>query len=249
MQNIDNRPGEVNANRSIEQKNSKSPSKSPSVARLIRRAKLLALAVGPMVAAMWASPAQAQLTWDASGADPAAPTDGTNNWDTSTADWSNGTSDVPWANGEIATIGSGGPAGTITIDDASGTVNASGINFNPVSSGSYTIAASSTDALTLSGAAAINVASGVTPTISAPIAGTVGMNYTGADATSVMTLSGNNTFSGGLNINSGGIVVNPGGNLGSSSNALTLGNATSATVGASLYKPAERRRSRASPQP
>jgi autotransporter-associated beta strand protein len=231
MQNIGNRPGDVNQNHSIEQKNAK----SPSVARLIRRAKFLALAVGPMAAAMWASPAMAQLTWDPGNTGGSGGSDGSGNWDTATANWWNGTGDVPWINTDVASIGSnvvGEPAGIITIDDASGTVNASGINFNPVSSGSYTIAASSTDALTLSGAAAINVASGVTPTISAPIAGTAGLNYTGADATSVLTLSGNNTFTGGLNINSGGIIVNPGGNLGDPSNAVTLGSAGSGTLGA-----------------
>jgi NADPH:quinone reductase-like Zn-dependent oxidoreductase len=74
----------------------------------------------------------------------------------------------------IAVIGSGGTAGMITINDGSGTVTANGINFNATGSGDYTIAAGGSNTLTLAGPALINVASGLSPTISAPIAGSAG---------------------------------------------------------------------------
>src|SRR5215212_1823238 len=118
-----------------------------------KRAKLFAVALMPTVAALWTSSALAQtLTWDASGANPAAPTDGSGNWNTTTdANWSNGVSDSAWVNGDVA---------------------ASGVS-----------------TLTLAGPAAINVAAGVGPTISAPVAGGAGLALAGAGGT--LNLAGN----------------------------------------------------------
>src|SRR5262245_21220420 len=116
------------------------------------RGRLIALAALPVMG-IWAASAGAQtLTWDASGANPGAPTDGGGNWNTTTnANWSDGVSDFTWVNGGIAAIGNGGTAGTITINDGSGTVTANGINFNAVGSGNYTVAASGPATLTLAG--------------------------------------------------------------------------------------------------
>src|SRR5271170_6209603 len=86
--------------------------------------KSLALMLAVMPAALWSSAAVgANLTWDSSGSHPAAPVDGSGNWNTLTADWSNGTvPDVVWDNVSTAVFGSGGTAGIVTINDASGTV-------------------------------------------------------------------------------------------------------------------------------
>jgi len=176
-----------------------------------------------LAAAAWAVPAAAAtLTWDANPTNPAAPNDGSGNWNTTTdTNWSDGVADSAWVNDETAAIGNGGTAGTITINDAAGTVTAAGINFNAVGSGNYTIAAAGAAALTLTGGANINLASGVSPTIAAAIAGGAGLTVAGAGGT--LNLAGGNTFTGPVAINSGGVIVGAGGNLGASTNAVTLG--------------------------
>lgn len=158
-----------------------------------------------MVFAVGISSAQT-LTWDASGLNPTAPTDGSGNWNTTTdAKWSTGAVDVAWLSDHVAVVGSGsGAAGTLTVNDPSGTVSASGIDFHFPGSGSYTVAASGGNTLTLANAATINVAGGVTPTISAPIAGSAGLKAVFADASGVLTLSGNNTYAGETVIDGGG---------------------------------------------
>src|SRR5690349_19935190 len=96
------------------------------------RAALLALAVAPF----YVQPAHSQtLTWDASGASPAAAVDGSGTWSTAVSNWTDGVTNTPWVNGDFASIGNAGSAGVITIDDLGGTVQASSIQFNPVSSG------------------------------------------------------------------------------------------------------------------
>ena len=119
------------------------------------------------------------LTWDASGANPATPTDGAGNWSVTNATWSSGpggaigASDSIWSPGYSAVFGSGnGAAGTITITDPPG-VTVSNITFNAASSGNYNIASSTnTSPLILTGTPTITVASGVTATNSAPLSGT-----------------------------------------------------------------------------
>jgi autotransporter-associated beta strand protein len=114
------------------------------------------------------------LTWDASGANPAAPTDGSGNWSTTDANWSAGAggaigaSDDVWVPGYNAVIGAdNGAAGTITITDPFVTV--SNITFNAPGSGSYNIAGNT---MVLTGSPTITVADGVTATNSAPLGGT-----------------------------------------------------------------------------
>src|SRR5207248_4005244 len=131
----------------------------------------------------------------------------------------NGVGNFTWVNGDTASIGSGGTAGTITIDDASGTVSASSINFNPVASGNYTVAAAAGKTLTLTGTA-INVVNGLSPTISAPIAGTSGLTMTGPGT---LNLTGANTFTGTVFLNRGTVVIGAAGNLGDSSHDDALG--------------------------
>jgi autotransporter-associated beta strand protein len=185
------------------------------------------LATAPVAAALWGNSAFAQTaTWDASGANPAAPTDGGGSWDTTTsANWSSGGVDAVWTNGSVAQIGTAnGSAGTINIDDASGSITAGGININPATSGNYTIGAIGTDSLVLTGTstvpAAITVAPGLSPTISAPIAGSNGLTLGG---TGTLNLSATNTYFGNTVLNSGTLNLNTGGTLGDPSAGVVMG--------------------------
>jgi autotransporter-associated beta strand protein len=201
-------------------------------ARSGRRNSKLTLLATVMTAVFLATlPAAAQtLTWDANPTNPTAPNDGSGNWNTTTdANWSDGTNDFMWVTGDTASIGNGGTAGIITINDGSGTVSAAGINFNATGSGNYTIAPSTTETLTLTGTGTINLASGVSPTISAPIVGSAGLTVAGAGGT--LNLTGNNLFTGAVAINSGTLAIGTGGNLGASTNGVTLGTSTLANVG------------------
>jgi autotransporter-associated beta strand protein len=109
------------------------------------------------------------LTWDASGANPAAPTDGSGNWGATAANWSSGTRDTIWSSNYSATIGANnGAAGTINITNAAG-VTVSNITFNAAGSGSYSITNST---LILTGTPTITVAAGVFATNSSTLGGT-----------------------------------------------------------------------------
>ena len=190
--------------------------------------RLAAAAVAPIATLIGAGAGYSQTrTWDASGTNPASPTDGSGNWNTTTdANWSDGALNSAWPNGSAAVIGNGGAAGTITINDASGTVSAAGITFNPTSTGNYTIAGAGTSTLTLVGNGAISIASGVSPTISAPIVGTSGLAIGGPGT---LNLSGLNTFTGGVAVNSATLVVAPGSSLGDASNAFSIGTPNTGT--------------------
>ena len=119
------------------------------------------------------------LTWDASGANPVTPTDGSGNWSTTNAAWSSGVggaigaSDTVWVPGYNAVIGANnGAAGTITITDPAG-VTVSNLTFNTATSGSYNIVAvTNTAPLILTGTPTVTVASGVTATNSTQLGGT-----------------------------------------------------------------------------
>ena len=114
------------------------------------------------------SPPIPTLTWDPSHNHTGS--DGAGNWDTSTANWGNGTSDVAWTNGDIASIGATGTGNTITID---GPVIAAGIVFNSLTASSYTIASAGTgDTLTLNnggGTGTVAIVMNADATITAPI--------------------------------------------------------------------------------
>ncbi len=116
------------------------------------------------------------LAWDASGANPTAPTDGGGNWSATNANWSSGSSDSIWSAGYSAVIGvNNGAAGTITITDPAG-VTVSNLTFNPAGSGSYNISGST---LRLTGTPTISVAAGATATNNSILGGT-GFTKTGA---------------------------------------------------------------------
>jgi fibronectin-binding autotransporter adhesin len=178
-----------------------------------RKKALLAVAAAPAVALLWSGAASAQsLTWDASGSSPTNPQDGGGNWDTASTNpsntlWSNGTTDITWVNGDTAIFGNAantnGGASIVTIDDLSGSVSASALVFNatPSQGNYYTIQASGSDLVTLGGTGSITVASGQDPSITAPIAGTAGLDLTGNGGT--LTLGGSNTYSGGTTVGTG----------------------------------------------
>ena len=155
----------------------------------------------------------ASLTWDASTTQPASPTDGSGNWSTSSANWSNGTSDNPWnnANADTAVIGNGGTPGTITVQPAGVTVG--GINLDPVTGTSgYQFTGGP---ITLSGTAVISGNDGTTS------GANFGVNVTGAGS---LTVGGTSpvTFSGpGLSDYAGPTTVN-----GTLLNNTTISNST-----------------------
>jgi fibronectin-binding autotransporter adhesin len=156
------------------------------------------------------------LTWDASGIATTAPTDGAGTWDTSAANWNNGSGDVAWpnTNADIAVFGSlNGAAGTVSV----GSVTANGINFNAPTSGNYEL---SSGTITLDGTTP-TITSRASATISAVIAGSAGLKVSGSTA-AVLTLTGTNTYTGTTTVNGG--TLNLGGSTanGSIDSASTL---------------------------
>ncbi|MGN6370655.1 MAG: beta strand repeat-containing protein [Phycisphaerae bacterium] len=141
--------------------------------------------------------------------------DGSGNWTTSNAIWAASGADGAWVNDgtSTATFGAGGAAGTVTITDPN--INAAGINFN----GGYTIAANPGSTLTMT-AAAVTVASGQTATVTAPIAGNVGVSVKGGGS---LVLGGPNTYTGNTTIADGTLVVNAGSSMGDAANGLVVG--------------------------
>ncbi|HEY1789552.1 MAG TPA: hypothetical protein VGJ73_15450, partial [Verrucomicrobiae bacterium] len=124
---------------------------------------------GPVTITLSAIALGNSLTWDASKANPTAPTDGSGFWSVTNSSWSSGGSDSVWSPGYNAVIGSGnGAAGTITISDAAG-VTVSNITFNAAGSGNYNITGSTVN---LAGTPNLTVASGVTATNSSQLTGT-----------------------------------------------------------------------------
>ena len=77
------------------------------------------------------------LTWDP-GATPATGSNGSGTWDNgTTADWSNGASDVTFPTTDTAVVGVAGGSGTYTISVASGGVTAAALTLG-ASTGTYT---------------------------------------------------------------------------------------------------------------
>ena len=120
------------------------------------------------------------FTWDNLGASPTDPADGSGNWDTATALWSNGSADSVWSNGgdNAAVFGhNNGAAGTVTV----GAITAEGLVFNPPGSGAYTLTSGT---LTLSGS---------TPTITANTDATIG-SVVSSSGTYAVTMNGLQTL-------------------------------------------------------
>ena len=190
-----------------------------------RRAAWLMLAIAPLAAL----PAYADLKWDAGGTHPTAPADGAGTWNTTTAAWSNATTDIAWPNDTtIADFGNAnGAAGAIAL---SGTINAGGLLFTAAGSGNYSLTGGT---LNLAGPATITATGAISPTISALLTGTAGLNYTGSTGTTVSTLilSGANTYSGTTTLNSG--LVQTSNNTAFGTSNVTVASGVDAQVGTS----------------
>lgn len=90
----------------------------------------------------------ANLTWDSGGSSPTAPVDGSGVWNTSSANWTDGTTSRAWidANNDTAVFGGvSGTPGTVTLASA---VSVGGLTFNvagyTLSGASITLAPTST---------------------------------------------------------------------------------------------------------
>ncbi len=171
--------------------------------------------------------AQTYFKWDPNQTGTGS--DGGGNWDATSTLWTAGSTDVKWANTingtNVASFGNGsGAAGTITLTTA---IWSDGILFSAAGSGDYTIvAAAPADTLTLG--AAVTVAPGLSPTISAPIVGSTNLMLCDGGT---LNLSGANTYSNGTTISNGTVHVMSGGTLGSVNNSLALGTSGTAAVG------------------
>jgi fibronectin-binding autotransporter adhesin len=184
---------------------------------------LIGLAAGPAVAA--------DYYWDADGS--GVQLGGTGTWNTTTPALWNSTGNAvagpffTWDNAAGHNAIFGGTAGTVTLGAP---ITVHNITFN---ASGYTIAGTAANPLTLTGTApTFTVVTGVA-TISAAIAGTAGLTKAGGGT---LLLSGDNTFSGNVNVNAGtlnltgtnsftGAINVNGGILSVSSNA-ALGNAS-----------------------
>lgn len=165
------------------------------------------------------------LTWDSSGLNPNAPVDGAGAWDTTSALWSNGTVDSIWNNAgnNTAVFGSSnGAAGTVTV----GTITAGGLTFNGATSGSYLLSGGT---LTLGGSTP-TITTNANAEIASAIAGTTGLTKEGSG---VLTLSGTNTFTGGLKLNAGTVSFSAGANL--STGTVSFGGGALRYAGSSGY--------------
>ncbi|HEY5314625.1 MAG TPA: autotransporter-associated beta strand repeat-containing protein, partial [Pirellulales bacterium] len=190
------------------------------------------------------------LIWDASGAGvtAAGATDGSGNWSNGSTNFvfANNSGQAAWDNSasDAATFGnSNGPAGAVTLTSAI-TVNGS-LTFEPATSGSYTIAASAGNELTLVGGIAADASAAITgPTIlganqtwtaaggtTLTVGGVVSEINLGTTLTlggsGIVALGGDNTFSGGT-ILGGGVTaqVSSATSLGAASGGVTINAAT-----------------------
>lgn len=161
------------------------------------------------------------MIWDAGGSGERL--DGPGNW-FAPDQWWDGLINRPWIDGTDITFGSSaGAAGAVSIGSASASVKS--LKFIPASSGNYTIAGGE---IALEGSLApINVAAHLNPVISSVISGAA-LNFTGPGS---LSLTGQNTFTGGVNINSGSITVTNNDSLGSGAKTIVMN-----TGGLSTFK-------------
>ena len=173
-----------------------------------------------------AAPAAAQdLFWDGgtvNGGNPAANANGgTGTWDTTITNWdtaATGGADTAWVNGNNNAF-FGGTGGTVTLGVP---IAAQNLNFTATG---YTLTGGT---FTVGGVTpTITSNAGVSTTISSILAGTAGLTKAG---TGTLTLSGANTFSGGINVNAGTLSVTGNTRLGDAGNGVTMAGGTTLTT-------------------
>ncbi|WGT61328.1 autotransporter outer membrane beta-barrel domain-containing protein [Variovorax paradoxus] len=180
----------------------------------------------------WGVPASAAtLYWDTTGT--AAGLGGAGTWDTTNAFWNTnatgtGGTASAWNNSNVDSAVFAGTAGTVSLGVP---VTAGNLNFNVTG---YTLAGST---LTLAGTPTLTTGLNVTATISSAIAGTAGVIKAGAGT---LTLSGANTFSGGITVNAGILSVNGDAALGAASNGIVMAGGTQLVANTGTVLPASR---------
>ena len=196
-----------------------------------RRHPSLAAAI---IAALTGTAGAAALTWDAAPATTGLQ-DGSGTWDTSTAEWFNGTTDIAWANAPVtdAIFGVGDPLGTagpftVTLGAP---ITAGNLTFNFAGAGNaYTISGGAgNNVLTLSGTTP-SVTTNVSATISAVLAGTSGLRKLGT-GTLTLNPASVETYTGTTAVNAGTLLADfmnlaTPTNLIDPSSALSLGGGT-----------------------
>ncbi len=123
---------------------------------------------------------------------------GSGTWNTTSAQWFDGTQDVAWQPGSDAVFQ--GAAGTVSI---SGAVNANSLHFPATA---YTIQGGPLSLA--SGNTSIDVSSGGSATINSILSGSGGLTKTGDG---VLTLGGTDTFSGAMQVSGGTLDITAGG--------------------------------------
>lgn len=176
--------------------------------RLLPAALLMGLGAG--------SASGADRYWDANGTAPNR--GGTGVWDTSSSFWSPNGDGVSgpytvWNNAALDDAIFGGPNGITATVTLNAPITAHNLTFDV--STTYTLTGST---LTLAGAIPTITING-TATVNSILAGNAGLTKAGAG---VLTLTGANTFSGGLNVTAGTLNVSGDSSLGAASNGIAL---------------------------
>ena len=192
-----------------------------SRASLMVAAALLSVGMSPQLRA-------ANLYWDSdataagNNTGTGAGLGGTGNWDTTTANWYNASSDVAWANAGSDTAFFYGTAGTVTLTTP---ITVGGLNFGATG---FTLTGSATNTLTLGGTTpTITLATGVSQaTINTLIVGSTGLTFDGGASTGTLFLNSASasTYTGATLIGSGTLRIGSLTSLGASgaSNTTTV---------------------------
>jgi len=160
--------------------------------------------------------AQQDRNWDPNGT--AANTGGSGTWNTSSSTWSPNGDGVsgpytPWDNAGIDNAIFGGPNGTTATVTLATPIIAHNLTINLNST--YTLTGST---LTLAGTTPTITTNG-TATINSILAGNAGLTKAGAG---LLTLTGANIFSGGVNVTAGTLIVSGDSSLGAAGNTINL---------------------------
>lgn len=212
---------------------------NPNSAAWTLRKGMIALLIAGFCGSALTTVRAASYTYDANTSS-AGVQDGQGSWNTTLANFWNGTSDVQWPNQDtsVAVFGAGGGGGVMSI--TTGTVTTNGITFATVAANAYYQTLGGT--ITLAGTSptiAVNAASG--GTIRSALVGTSGFIKTGTGALAIGSLSGQDAdlsgLSGTVRIDAGSIFLSTNGaaatwNLNASSVTLGLSSGSTVSLGA-----------------